>query len=128
MKRTAVFFTLLIIVIVILADTGSLPRFLDSIYDFPNGDKVGHFILFGLLNFFITRAVLSALPSRPSIWVTFSIGLILALLVAAEEYSQSFFPKRTPDWIDLLASYLGVFIGGYAALKVKRKSDCQFDL
>lgn len=117
MKRAAILFTIFIIVVVILADTGNLPRFLSAIYNFRYGDKLGHFVLFGLLNFFVTRAVLAALPSRPPVWAALSVGLTLALLVAAEEYSQSYFPERTADIIDLLASYLGMFIGGFAAFK-----------
>ncbi len=121
MKYIAVLFFIFIVVIVILADTGNFPHFVSALYDFPNGDRLGHFILFGLLNFFITRAVLAALPSRPPIWVAISMGLIVALFVAAEEYSQIFFARRTADWVDLLAGYSGMLIGGYVALKIKLK-------
>lgn len=121
MKKTAVFFLIFIVFIIILADMGKMPRFLGVLYDFKYGDKVGHFILFGLLNFFITCAIIAAFPSRPPIWVAVFVGLILALLVAFEEYSQNFFVKRTPEFVDLLAGYLGMLIGGYAALKMKLK-------
>ncbi len=121
MKYTAVLFTIFIVVVVILADTGNLPRCLIMVYDFPGGDKLGHFILFGLLNFFITRAALSAFPSRSPVLVAFSAGLILALFVAAEEYSQNFFRLRTPDMIDLLAGYTGMLIGGRVALKYSQR-------
>ena len=46
MKYLAVLFTLFIIAIIVLADKNALPPFIRAIYDFPNGDKVGHFILF----------------------------------------------------------------------------------
>ncbi len=120
MKKTAVLFLIFIIVIVILADVGSLPRFIHVLYDFPNGDKLGHLILYGLLNFFLTRAFLSSLPSRPRGWVTLSIGLILAFFIALEEYSQKYFASRTFSYLDLLASFLGVIVGGWAAIKIKR--------
>ena len=54
MKRLAVLFTFLILLIIILADLGGLPRGLRIFYDFPFGDKLGHLVLYGLLNFFIT--------------------------------------------------------------------------
>lgn len=117
MKRAAILFTVFIVVIVILADTGAMPHFLGMVYRFRYGDKLGHFVLFGLLNFFTTRAILTAFPSRPPIWVALSAGLILALLVAAEEYSQNYFPNRTADWVDLFAGYAGMFVGGLIAFK-----------
>ena len=120
MKYIAIIFFVFIVAVIILADTGHMPRFIRTIYDFPNGDKLGHFILFGLLNFFLARAFLSSFPSRPRGWVTLSVGLILALLIALEEFSQKFFAKRTFDLIDLLASYLGLLVGGWVALKTKR--------
>jgi VanZ family protein len=47
--------------------------------------------------------------------VTLSVGLTLALLITAEEFSQKFFPSRTFDLIDLFASLLGVVVGGWMA-------------
>jgi VanZ family protein len=90
------------------------------LYDFPNGDKLGHFILYGMLNFFITFAIISSLHSKPRGGVTLTVGLTLASLITAEEYSQKYFLTRTFDLIDLLASYLGLIVGGWLALKIKR--------
>jgi polysaccharide biosynthesis protein VpsQ len=120
MKYIAILFLIFILVIIILADQGSIPDFIKVLYDFPNGDKLGHFILFGLLNFFITLTCLRALPLQRPKLVALSIGLILALLVGAEEYSQKFFEKRTFDLIDLTASYVGLIVGGWVALKLKK--------
>jgi VanZ family protein len=78
---------------------------------------LGHFVLFGLLNFFLIRALFSAFPSKPKGWVTVSISLILAFLIAAEEWSQQFFATRTSDLLDLFASYMGLVLGGWAAQK-----------
>ena len=120
MKYIAFLFFLFITAVVILADTGNLPHSVRAIYDFPNGDKLGYFILFGLLDFFITRAILSSFSSRSRIRVTLSVGLTLAFLIALEEWSQQFFSMRTFDLIDLLASFLGVAVGGWTAYKIKR--------
>ena len=119
MKYVAVLFTIFIILVIILADRGLLGP-LHFIYDFPYGDKAGHFILYGLLNFFITLASIRSLLRFDPKRVTLSIGLILALLIGAEEYSQKFFANRTFDLIDLLASYIGLVVGGWVALKIKR--------
>jgi VanZ family protein len=123
MKYIAALFLAFIIGLVILADTDLLPAYVHAFYDFPNGDKLGHFILFGLLTFFITRAFLSALPARPRGWVTLSVGLTLAFVVALEEFSQKFFVTRTFSYLDLLASFLGLFVGGWTAFKTNVPKD-----
>ncbi len=117
MKYTAVIFTVFIIGVIILADKGALPPSITAKIKFPSGDKLGHFILFGLLNYFVTRAFLSSFPSISRGWVTLSVGLILALLITLEEFSQKFFVERTFEWIDLLASIVGLLVGGRAAYK-----------
>jgi len=95
MKYFAVVFFVFVIAVIVLADHGSLPHSIRALYDFPNGDKVGHFILFGFLTFILIRAFLSSFPSQPRGWVALSIGLILALLIGLEEWSQQFFLART---------------------------------
>ncbi len=110
MKYISLLFLIFIIAVIILADNGSLPHSIRAFYDFPGGDKVGHFSLFGLLNFFLTRAFLSTNTTRPRGWVTLSIGLILALFIALEEWSQQFFSTRT------LASYAGVVTFAFLAV------------
>ena len=120
MKYLAILFSLFIIAVIILADNDAIPPFIRALYDFPYGDKLGHFILYGLLNFFITLASIRSLLRFDPKRVTLSIGLILALLIGAEEYSQKFFANRTFDLIDLLASYIGLVAGGWVALKIKR--------
>lgn len=120
MKYLAVVFTLFIIGIIILADQDAIPPFIRALYDFPNGDKVGHFILYGMLNFFLTSAFVRALPNQTSSRVALSVGFILALAVAAEEYSQQYFSARTYDLIDLAASCVGLIVGGWVALRIKK--------
>ena len=116
MKYISVLFLIFIIAVIVLADTGSLPHSIRAIYDFPNGDKLGHFVLFGLLNFFVTRAFLSSPPYKPRGWVALSVGLTLDLFIAFEEFSQKFFSTRTFDLVDLLASYAGVVTFGFLAV------------
>lgn len=120
MKYAAVAFSIFIVIVVILADQDAIPPAIRALYDFENGDKVGHLILFGLLNFFLTSAALSALQNRTSIRVALSVGLILAFFIAAEEFSQQYFSARTFDLIDLAASYVGLVIGGWVALRLKK--------
>jgi VanZ family protein len=120
MKYISALFLAFIITIVILADVGGLPSSIQAIYHFPYGDKVGHFTLFGLLDFFLTLAFFSSFPNRPRDRVALLLGLVLAVCIAIEEWSQQFFPARTFDLVDLLASYLGLFVGGWTAWRIKK--------
>jgi VanZ family protein len=121
MKWVAFLFTLFIIAVVITADLGILPRYLAPVYDFPNGDKVGHFVLFGLLDFFPTLAFARSLENSARRRVALTTGLILTVFIAVEEFSQGFFATRTFDLGDLLASCLGVALGGVLALRIRHR-------
>ena len=112
MKYLAIAFGLFIVLVIVLADTEHLPRFIKAVYDFPFGDKMGHFILYGLLNLFVTMACLTSFADRPPRQVALVSGLTLAVLIGLEEFSQKYFSSRTFDLIDLSASYLGVLAGG----------------
>lgn len=125
MKYIAILFSIFILWVIVNADHGTLPPFIKAVYDFPNGDRVGHFILFGLLNFFLSQTFLRALPNRSPKRVVLSTGLILAVLIGAEEFSQRYFLTRTFDLIDLSMSYLGLIVGGWIALKLKKQVTLQ---
>jgi len=118
MKRWAIFFGLFIVAIIVLADEGRL-GFLHAIYDFPFGDKAGHFILYGLLTLVVTLSVFEARPTTDRKRIAVIVSVILALLIGLEEFSQRFFPTRTFDLFDLTASYLGVAFFAWLAVKLK---------
>ena len=119
MKYAALAFSIFIVIVVILADRNAIPPAIRALYDFPYGDKVGHFFLFGLLNFFLTRAFLPHFTLNRKL-TALSVGLILALIVAAEDWSQQFFSARTFDLADLMASFIGMGVGGWVALRIKK--------
>jgi VanZ family protein len=121
MKRIAFLFTVFILFIIILADLGELPFFIRAIYeDVPFGDKVGHFILFGLLNFILTLTGVRSLRHLDPKRVAISVGLILAFIIAIEEFSQLYIPRRTFSYLDLMAGYLGILLGGWLAWRLKK--------
>ena len=119
MKRWAIFFGLFIILIIILADTRHM-GYLGRVYDFPNGDKVGHFVLFGLLSFVANLSVFEARPLADKKRLAVITSLILVLFIGLEEYSQRFFPTRTADIFDFLASCAGVTLFAWLAYRLKR--------
>ena len=118
MKWLTILFGLFIVGIIILADMGKLGilNFLTA----HNLDKVGHFVLYGILTLLLDLTLFRALPnhSRQSIVVWY--GLILALIIGLEEFSQRFFPSRHSDIVDLTFSYLGIIFFSWLALRIKR--------
>jgi len=116
MKWLTFIFAAFILLIIVLADMGKLGilRFINSI---PFADKVGHFILYGILTLLLDLTFIRALPNHSPKLVVVSTGLILALLIGLEEFSQQYFPKRTFDLVDLTFSYLGVVFFSWLALK-----------
>lgn len=91
------------------ADSETMPGWLHIIYDFPNGDRIGHVVIYGAIAFFLNLA----LPAYRWKWmrVLIPLGSILAFgMACAEEFSQFFFPSRTPDWVDLICGWLGILL------------------
>ena len=119
MKWLAILFALFIALIIILADAGKL-GVLGFINQIPYGDKAGHFLLFGILTLLLDLTFIRSLPNRDPKLVALLVGLILALLIGAEEYSQQFFNSRTFSLLDLAFSYLGLIFFSWVALRMNR--------
>ena len=123
MQWLAALFALFIILIIVMADAGVLAQYLGFLYSYPFGDKVGHFILYGILALLINLTLFRSHPDqRPSL-LAVRCGLILALLIGLEEFSQQLFATRTFDVIDLSFSYLGVISFSVLAVTIKKGRD-----
>ncbi len=117
MKWLAILFTLFILLVIILADAGILNHYIGFIYEIPYADKLGHFILYGILTLLIDLALFRARPDQSRLRTAITCGLVLALLIGLEEFSQKDFPSRTFDLVDLTFSYLGVAFFSWVAIK-----------
>jgi len=120
MKWLTILFGLFIILIIILADTGNL-GILQLVNQIPLGDKAGHFILYGILILLIDLTFFRSVPVQGRKRIAVISGLVLALLIGLEEFSQQSFPNRTFSLSDLTASYLGVIFFSWLALRIKSK-------
>jgi hypothetical protein len=120
MKWLTILFALIIILIILLADTGNL-GFLGIVYHIPYADKAGHFILYGTLALLINLTFFRSVPGRRRIWMAVLCGVALALLTGLEELSQRSFPNRTFSLADLSASYLGVTCFSWLAVRIMGK-------
>ena len=106
-------FILFLLGIVYLANTDS--DLLKIFYGIPNFDKVGHFTLFGILAFFVNKAmgckktqVLGNVVLTGSLWIILFVGL--------EEVSQIFIATRNFDVSDLMYDLVGIYLGGFIAV------------
>jgi polysaccharide biosynthesis protein VpsQ len=120
MKRLAFLFSIFILLIIILADAGILAHYVGFLYYLPFGDKAGHFILYGFLALIINLALFRSLPLQSRKLLSVKSGLILALLIGLEEFSQQFFSHRSFDLVDLTFSYLGLVGFSWVAVKTKK--------
>jgi VanZ family protein len=108
-KLAALAFFIFLLAVAYWADSGTMPAPLKFVSAVPNGDRLGHFVLYGILAYLVS----AAFPSR---WVRvrawrLPLGAVLAAAMATlEEISQIFIPARTPDLVDLAAGYLGILV------------------
>ena len=119
MKWLAIFFTLFILLVIVLADAGVLSRYVGFVYEFPWGDKAGHFILYGVLTLLLNLALFRSRPGQSRNGLAIKLGLTLAFLIGLEEFSQRFFSHRTFDLVDLSFSYMGLLCFSWVAVKSK---------
>jgi polysaccharide biosynthesis protein VpsQ len=119
-KILTVIFALAFVLIIIFADWGKMPKFLASLYAFPNGDKVGHFLLVGLLAFLVNLSFSCRIVRFGSRNILVG-SLVVAVVMTLEEISQGFFANRTASWLDLIASYGGILFFSWLAVSMFRK-------
>jgi len=112
-------FALFIIAIIVSADTETLPFLVRWLFDVPGADKLGHFILYGILAFLVNKSALTLFPKQNPKRLILTVSLLLALLVGLEEWSQALFPARTMSLSDLLASYVGVALFALLAYRTR---------
>lgn len=81
--------------------------------DLAHGDKLGHFVAYGLLMFWFAQ-----LYRARKVRIAYAAGFIA--MGIALEFVQGALGYRTYDWLDMGASTLGVLGGWAAALAVPR--------
>jgi len=124
MKWLTISFTLCIILIIVLADTGNL-GIMGFVYRVPFADKVGHFILYGILVLLIDLTLFHSIPSQGRNRIVLLSGSALALLIGLEELSQQNFSNRAFDLVDLSASYLGVIFFSWLAMRMVQAKEIE---
>lgn len=111
-----------ILLIVYLADRGSLPPLIYRLYAFEYGDKLGHFLLMGLLAFAMNGIFPKALALKglPSLITGSAIAILFVIL---EEISQLFFSTRSFSLADLGCSLLGILSADLLVRRQRRRQE-----
>ncbi len=108
----------LVIAISILAYRDALP---DRLLAWPYSDKVMHFILFGMVAFWLNLWLAGRVLKIMGLQVPLT-PLVCAGLVMAEEFSQRLSPLRSSNFSDLAADLAGIiFFWGLSEWLVKRE-------
>lgn len=104
-----------ILLVIVAADTGHLNFFIRWIHSIPYGDKLGHFLLVGMLALVIN---LSWNAARFRWWGGSILkgSLVVFILITLEECSQYFISYRHFDLGDLISNYLGILLLGHLAI------------
>lgn len=122
MKTRAVtaLYVLLLACIVYLAGHQRHHVLFNFIRAVPGGDKLGHFLLMGLLSFLVNTSLRCRTVGVRGRRLLLG-SLLVAAVVAAEEFSQLFIRYRRFDLLDLLCDFLGVWLFGRAALRLRAR-------
>lgn len=120
-KIIASLYIIILSTIIFIADHKTYHHLFDVIRPIPFGDKIGHFVLIGMLAF-VVNALFSCKTIR-LYRLQVSLGsLIVTLFVTLEEFSQLFIKYRTFELGDLIADYLGIFLFTYLAMHLNQRS------
>lgn len=107
-------FVAFLALVILAANRGWAAGWFALVHALPGGDKLGHFVLMGILAFLLPHALLATGLPVGRKGVVFLL-LTAALLIAAEEFSQIFLARRTFSSADLAADYAGFATGVLAA-------------
>lgn len=116
----ALVFFAFILWVIYLANAGQSSYFFKLVGMIPHGDKVGHFMLFGLLTLFVNIATKCRCLSLGEISIYWG-SLAVWLFVTIEEFSQHFIPTRTLDIYDYLADLIGITIFSLLSFVYQRR-------
>lgn len=106
----------LIIWAITQANSGAHNAVFNLLGTLPYGDKIGHFLLFGCLAFFLSLA-LKRVGFYLFKWKVYSGCALVLCFALIEEASQYFLPTRTLDIWDIAADTAGI-LSAAALLKL----------
>lgn len=123
--KTKLFTTLYVLALVAVVALADGPRgrtLFAGVRALPLGDKLGHFLLMGILSLLVNLSLgcrrVRLGPAR-----VLAGSLAVMLLVTAEEFSQLYVASRSFDPLDLLFDAAGILIFGQLAHLIASRPD-----
>ena len=113
----AVLFFLFICYIIFCADTGQAGFLAGQVRNLPFGDKMGHFLLYGMQAFLVNLAFQNGRWDVYGLSVLKGSTLVLVFAVA-EEFTQIFLASRSFELADIVCDLLGIYVFGKLAIWV----------
>ncbi|QBF82558.1 trypsin [Shewanella maritima] len=121
-KLVAASFSLFILWVIYLANTGASSSLFQLVAAIPYGDKLGHLLLFGSLSCIVivaSRFYCITLLGKQA----YLGAIVVSLFVIAEEFSQAFIATRTFDFTDLLFDAIGIGLSVIVCRKLQQRLD-----
>ena len=112
-------FFLVLILIVIIANLGLGHIYFPFVYNVPGLDKIGHFLLMGILSFLVNLLLECKRVSLNQLSILTG-NLWVAILATLEELSQIFLVYRAFSVVDLVFDLGGIFLGGRLAARLRK--------
>jgi polysaccharide biosynthesis protein VpsQ len=119
LKWLTIIYALFLVMLVYLASQKQYLFLFRFVRRTPHADKVGHFLLMGLLSFLVNLAF-SCKRMKVGRAQLLTGSLLVALVVTLEELSQIFLRYRSFDLTDLAFDYAGILLFGLLACRVMR--------
>jgi len=111
-------YCIFIVTVLLVADLGLMPNISALLHGYSGLDKVGHFILVGILAWLFNSAFRLGQLNLGGLKI-FVGTIVIATVVTLEEVAQLWIYTRRFELIDLLAGYLGI---ATAEIALRRQS------
>ncbi len=99
-----------------VANTGGKNLILDIVEGIPNGDKIGHFFVMGILAYLVNMLLECKRFKLGPLYILKG-SLIVGICVLLEELTHIFTRTRTFSYYDLLSDFLGILAFSILAVK-----------
>lgn len=113
-------FFIFILWVIYMANTGQSSVFFELVSLIPYGDKVGHFMLFGILTLTANIGLQFKALSFGKLQVFWGATFVL-IFAGLEELSQHFSSRRTLDLSDFIADVAGIALFSLLTTAIQKK-------
>lgn len=118
-----ILFVAFLVTLSVLKSNGVIISSFDYLGAIPYHDKIGHFVLMGILAYLMLIVLLPWLGKKLSERASIAaIIMLLTVLIGLEEMSQQYISTRSCCWSDFLFGVLGILVATYFYISRKSRS------